>query len=303
MSRRKPYWERRSEQVLLQAEQDAAIVHAKMIKAYNSALMHVQKEIEAFYDRVFSEGLAIRHVDAAKGNRLAMLQRQIADQLKELGDTEEKLLKTHLEAALKESYTMTIFNVQQFSGVGASFLMPTDKRVKQIMSYPWSGFNFSQRIWKDKEKLGSTIEEVLARNLVRGVGSRPTIAEVAAKMDVSMRHAETLVLTESAYIAAQGTAEGYATAGIEQYEVLATLDTRTSDTCREQDGKRYNMEDMKVGTNYPPFHARCRTTTVPVIEDVPEGMRRARGDGGEGYLVPASMTYEQWKKLNVRSTS
>lgn len=49
-----------------------------------------------------------------------------------------------------------------------------------------------------------------------------------------------------------------------------------------------------------PFHANCRTTTIPYFDDeFNEGeMRAARGEDGKTYDVPADMTYSEWKKLN-----
>ena len=295
------YWEKRSELVLIQAEKAAAIVEAEMIQAYAAALDAVQKEMLAFYARTFVGDAPIRHVDAVKGNRLNALQRQIGDQLRDLGDVEQRKMTTLLEKAFKDAYTMTLFNVQQFTGVGASFLLPQPERVKEILNYPWSGAKFSDRIWRDKEKLAVTLQDTLNQGFVRGLGANQMAEMLAAKMEVSKHHAVTLVQTETAYVAGQGTAEGYKSAGLDEYQILATLDGRTSQVCRKQDGRRYRVSEIRVGSNYPPFHARCRTTTIPVIDETAGiGERRARDPvTGKVNLVPADMKYPDWYKQYV----
>ncbi|MGL6219340.1 MAG: minor capsid protein, partial [Lacrimispora sphenoides] len=92
--------------------------------------------------------------------------------------------------------------------------------------------------------------------------------------------------------------------GVEQYEILATLDTRTSDICRDMDEKVFDMKDYEVGVTAPPFHPHCRTTTVPHFDDEFSAveMRSARDPvTGKSMEVPASMTYKQWHEEFVEN--
>lgn len=62
------------------------------------------------------------------------------------------------------------------------------------------------------------------------------------------------------------------------------------------------MKNFQPGSTAPPFHVRCRSTTVPYFNDeftVGE-QRAARGENGEYYTVPADMKYEEWKKAFVK---
>ena len=59
------------------------------------------------------------------------------------------------------------------------------------------------------------------------------------------------------------------------------------------------MSEFEVGSTAPPFHPWCRCCTAPYFEDM-EGLgKRAARDvvTGEGYEVPADMTYPEGKKL------
>src|SRR6185312_9957917 len=85
--------------------------------------------------------------------------------------------------------------------------------------------------------------------------------------DVSRSRAEALVRTEANFFHNAAAQDSYSDAGIDRYEILATLDSRTSPICREQDGKIYNEKDYEPGVTAPPFHVRCRTTTIPYFDE------------------------------------
>jgi len=78
------------------------------------------------------------------------------------------------------------------------------------------------------------------------------------------------------------------------YRIVATLDSKTSDICIALDGKEFKLDRGPL----PPFHPRCRTTTVPIVAPkyrIPgiEGERASRGaDGPEP--VGAKLTYPTW---------
>lgn len=83
---------------------------------------------------------------------------------------------------------------------------------------------------------------------------------------------------------------------MEEYEILATLDSRTSVICQEKDGKHYPVDDIQVGINYPPFHPNCRTTTIKYNPDYEGRTRMAKDKDGKNVKVPLGMKYEEWKK-------
>lgn len=54
--------------------------------------------------------------------------------------------------------------------------------------------------------------------------------------------------------------------GIEKYEFVAEVDSKTSDICLELNGKIFNIKDAEVGKNLPPMLPNCRSTIVPFVE-------------------------------------
>lgn len=102
--------------------------------------------------------------------------------------------------------------------------------------------------------------------------------------------------TETAYVKSQADVEMYKTLEIEEYEILATLDKRTSAICQGKDGLHYKVDDIQVGINYPPFHPNCRTTTVKYREERGESTRIAKDKDGNNVKVPLEMRYEDWRR-------
>ena len=86
-------------------------------------------------------------------------------------------------------------------------------------------------------------------------------------MGVAYSAAKRLVRTETAYIYEQATKDAYEECGVEWYEFLATLDGRTSEICRELDGKHFKVRDAMPGKNYPPkMCIRDRMRQVDYLE-------------------------------------
>lgn len=86
---------------------------------------------------------------------------------------------------------------------------------------------------------------------------------------------------------------------IKGYIFRATLDHRTSDICRNLDGKYFDKDEIEPGVNYPPLHPNCRSTveTVMAYDTKSEKERIARGQNDEWYTVPAGTTYKQFQNM------
>ena len=117
-------------------------------------------------------------------------------------------------------------------------------------------------------------------------------------MDVATSSAARLVATESAFFATASQRDCFSVLGVQQYQFVATLDDRTSDTCQDMDGKVYDMKDLSPGTNAPPMHCWCRSCIIPYFGDN-KGTRAARNEKGKTEQVPGDMTYPEWKNKFV----
>ena len=59
-------------------------------------------------------------------------------------------------------------------------------------------------------------------------------------------------------------AQGYEEYNVERYKFVSVLDMKTSKVCRHLDGKTFPLSQRVQGTNYPPMHPWCRSTTISV---------------------------------------
>lgn len=169
---------------------------------------------------------------------------------------------------------------------------------------PWAvdGKNFSARVWGNKEKLIREVHRELTQDILLGRDPQKAIDNIARKMNASKNNAGRLIMTEEAYFSSAAQKDCFRDLGVEQYEIVATLDSHTSDICRSLDGQVFPMKDFEPGITAPSFHVYCRSTTVPYFDDDfgQVGERAARNEEtGKTYYVPDNMTYKEWKEKFV----
>ena len=185
--------------------------------------------------------------------RWESLQYEIDKQLNKLAITTEKETKELLTDTLKDNYNRNVFNISKKAGFVANFSGINNKTVERVLSYPWSGSNYSDRIWENKRLLSKTIKNEMTQMIIRGESSKKVAARVSEKMNTSYKNAVRLVQTEHSYVMNEASKYTYEDLNIEQYEFLATLDSRTCSVCGKFDGKVFKLTEAKVGINYPPL--------------------------------------------------
>lgn len=206
--------------------------------------------------------------------------------------TNQKVLKQALETAYQKCFLFVAFTLQHEAGVYEQIHNP--HHVAQLVTKAWIGHeNFISRFTKDKEKTLKELEKIFRQGYLNNLSPQQMASQYAHKLNVSQSNANRLVMTEMANIYGQATADAYEEHGVEEYEILATLDKRTSEICKGMDGQRFKVNDRQVGVNYPPFHPRCRTTTVPVISRFSTGQRWSKDADGFRHKVD-DMTYHEW---------
>ncbi|MGG1598045.1 polymorphic toxin type 50 domain-containing protein [Paenibacillus naphthalenovorans] len=231
-------------------------------------------------------------------SRYEALLTEIQQQVELLAGSRQKGTGKLLSDVYEDTYYRTIYEIQRGIGFGTTFAKVDDDTLEKVLGTQFAGSNWSKRIWGDRDKLVTELRTKLAQAFIRGESSERTARDLAERMGVSRSNAERLVQTETAFFVGEATVAGYKASGVvDKYEILATLDNRTSEICRSMDGKVFALSEREVGVNYPPLHARCRTTVVPYFDDEFDvGERIARGEGGKTYYVPGDMTYTEWKK-------
>lgn len=235
-------------------------------------------------------------------SRLEALQIQTQNSLETMFAQQMGTMKKALSDVYASGYYHTAYAVQQGFGLGWDIAGLDQAQIEKVLSKPWAvdGYNFSARIWNSKTKLIGEVHNELSKNLLTGADPQKAIDSLAKKMGTSKSNAGRLVMTEQAYFSSAAQKDCFNDLDVEEYEVVATLDSHTSDICRSLDGKVFKMSDYKPGVTAPPFHVYCRSTTAPHFKDnFDAGERAARGADGKTYYVPDDVTYSEWKKAFV----
>lgn len=204
---------------------------------------------------------------------------------------------------ISEGYYKSIYEVQKGFGLGFNISGIDDKELNLLVSKPWAGDgkNFSSRIWQRKGQMVNDLQKELTRNLILGKTPDEAIKNLERFVDKKIKNtrnaAGRLVMTESAYFHSLSQKKAFDELDVEEYEIVATLDSRTSEICQDMDGKHFPMEDYQAGITAPPFHVYCRSTTVPYFDDefTLGEERAARDKDGKTFYVPGDMKYKDWK--------
>lgn len=204
----------------------------------------------------------------------------------------------------ESGYYHTAYELQKGFNIGWDIAGLDQSQIEKVLSKPWAvdGKNFSERIWGNKQKLISEVHGELTQNIMLGADPQKAIDSLAKKMKTSRYNAGRLIMTEEAYFSSAAQKDCFEELGVEQFEIVATLDSHTSDICRSLDGKHFPMKDYQPGVTAPPFHVFCRSTTVPYFdEDFGDiGERAARDEEtGKTYYIPDDMNYQDWKETFV----
>lgn len=235
-------------------------------------------------------------------SRLEALQIQTQNSLETMFAQQMGTMKKALSDVYASGYYHTAYTVQQGFGLGWDIAGLDQAQIEKVLSKPWAvdGYNFSTRIWNSKTKLIGEVHNELSKNLLTGADPQKAIDSLAKKMGTSKSNAGRLVMTEQAYFSSAAQKDCFNDLDVEEYEIVATLDSHTSDICRSLDGKVFKMSDYKPGVTAPPFHVYCRSTTAPHFKDnFDAGGRAARGADGKTYYVPDDVTYSEWKRAFV----
>lgn len=278
----------------------------------NEELEEFKWTVEQYIERASDAGLARKYMKELENasarvhiRRLEAMELQIEYYVALLMKSEEEGINELLSGLYSDTYYQSIYEIQKGPGIGAEFTALNTQAIENIMLKPWAddGLSFGKRIQERySPELVNRLSKTLSRSLISGDSHRKLARSLEKDFDLAKGQAERLIQTESAFFIEAATLKSYEEADVDEYKILATLDYKTRAICRSMDGKVFKRKDAVTGVNYPPFHCRCRTTTVPLTgyEDMFEpGERVARNADGDIYYVPEDMTYPEWYKKYV----
>lgn len=234
--------------------------------------------------------------------RLDALRSETIKEMIQLSEKTEHAMSRFLPSAYKDFYYRGLYEIGKTRGLRSAAGVVDGKRIEAVLRTPWSGKNYSERIWHNNAKLGETIQRNIVAAAHRGVPVSDMVRDVRERMGVGTSDATRLVRTELNYVQNQAALDSIKDAGMTYYRFIATLDNRTTPICRSKDGEVFAVDDAEPGTNMPPLHPRCRSIISGSLyaEHKPrKGTRIARDENGKNVFVPAGMRYEEWKSVYI----
>lgn len=225
--------------------------------------------------------------------RLNDLDSKISDMCSRLANAEIGVDTEHLGDIIQSAYMQTVFDVTKGADYRAAFDLIPESRVKAILSTNWSGQMFSERVWDNTNALADGLKHDMLVGIMAGKSEQHMADDIMNRCGVGAFEARRLVRTETTCVANMAELYGYKELDIDEYEFSACLDSRTSDLCRELDGKVFKRNSAQAGVNLPPMHPFCRSTTLPVLPSEEDLDKELAELGDE---IGADVDFDEWER-------
>lgn len=138
--------------------------------------------------------------------------------------------------------------------------------VKHKMASNWSGKTFSTNVWGHEEATYKSISDTINKGLTGGWSVDRMARVLSERTGVAYHRADTLVRTETTFYNNLATLDTIKELGGDHYEIVAVLDSRTSEICRLENHEVHSVKEYEPGRTAPPFHVRCRSTIRPAVK-------------------------------------
>ena len=138
--------------------------------------------------------------------------------------------------------------------------------VKHKMASNWSGKTFSTNVWGHDAAVYKSISDTINKGLTGGWSIDRMARALSERTGVAYHRADTLVRTETTFYNNLATLDTIKELGGDHYEIVAVLDSRTSEICRLENHEVRSVKEYEPGRTAPPFHVRCRSTIRPAVK-------------------------------------
>lgn len=258
-----------------------------------------------FYFHIRTKLFTADSIDSKK--KLTLILREIKDQWDILLSDYSSELSIFLEELVTtESKYITRFLNQEFD-LNIPIYAP-EQLFTAIMHTPWSvrqGSDAGELVGKiiknwSKDTINRSInlirlgyvEGLSVLDIVRSVVGTRSLNYKDGLAEVSRRNAKALIRTVVHHLASQTRFKIFEkSSDIEQYQWVATLDSRTTIICQSLDLQKFYFSKGPV----PPIHIQCRSAIIPVFKD-DIWLSRGRQRASEFGLESAHLSYYEWLK-------
>ena len=209
------------------------------------------------------DALSYRHRISRKEALLAEIERLTAELYGKPDGIHDKVTEAlsdvYIKGKIHQAKNLAHFGIIEKPILGVD-------AVKHKMASNWSGKTFSENVWVHKEVAYKAISDVLNKGLTGGWSIDRMTRALSERTGVAYHRADTLVRTETTFYNNLATLDTIKELGGDHYEIVAVLDSRTSEICRRENHEVYSVKEYEPGRTAPPFHVRCRSTIRPAVK-------------------------------------
>lgn len=164
-----------------------------MSKAYADMLTRFKKEGRD----VLADPSNLTRTQKYNAQRKAGLEKRIMETARNANPEIRKATKTLTETSGKLGYYGTQFGIEQTAKAAISMAPLNTSYLNTVMTDKIDGKRFSERMYKDREKMANLVSRELVKAAEDGVGYRQLAARLEAITDNDMRHSYLIARTES----------------------------------------------------------------------------------------------------------
>lgn len=257
------YWQERQAKLLHSIYNEQEVNTVKFLKEYKTALNDLQIVTDELF-RKYSTGGELSMTEIYKYDRYTKMLDNIKEIVKSLGGKEKNFVQTSLTDNYVNACKGTGDIITKIGGntIKIDFSIVPKEQIERSINYPWSGADYSSRIWDNKNKLIKNLSETVTQGIVQGKSNTDMARDLKDRMDKGAYECRRLVRTETQHILVSASVDTYKKAGLEKLQFYAAEDERTCDECGELHEQIFDFDDAPIC----PIHCSCRCVLLPVID-------------------------------------
>lgn len=258
------YWEdRQAETQAALTRKNAEQTRKQTLKYYETCVKTLRGQFLSTYNHlitsVMDKGREPTPADLYKLNKYWVLQGQIEEELKKLGDKEIRLFQKNFLKQWEEIYNI-------WAAKDDIHYSTMDYQAIQMMiNEIWcaDGLTWSERVWTNIGKLKESLNDELINCVLTGKSPKQLRERLMYEFDVSFSRADSLIRTELSHIQNKAAEQRYIDMGVKYVQVWADKDERRCDICGKLHTEVFVLGRDKIPI---PAHPNCRCSIIPVTK-------------------------------------
>lgn len=301
-------YQKEAETAILEHEEK---IRAQLEESYREALVDVRKRLKELLKDPDNKQRIMR-ADYQK-----QLEADLKRILKSLGDTSVENTDEYLQNVYEDAFLGTVYGYHQ-EKVPIVLQVP-ENQMRKVVEKETADFKFSQRLYRNRDKLVSDVKKQLSRGIASGAAYRDIARELASVSEANLKQSWRIVRTEGHRVQNEAKMDCMRDAKEAGADVVkqwdSTVDARTRPTHRELDGQTRELDEPfevpSTGAKamYPggfgiakeDIWCRCVMLQIPrwALSEAEQKYSKLAGK----IISTRSRTYRDWKKEYTRILS